>query len=259
MPARKAPPRIKVAERVAAELRREIALGNLRPGDRLHSERQLQEQFEISRPTLREALRLLESESLIEVARGQHGGARVKSLDVGVVARQVGVCLQMEGTTLQDVWQARMVIEPPAAGMLARTSNRAAVQEMEENVAAARGALDDPVAYAALTTRFSYILTAYCGNKTLHLLATLIQDIVRRQHVDVTVRTYSQHGVDRMRVLNIRGREKIIELIRAGDEAEAERFWREHLEASGEIVFSAYRAQMPIDVVQLPNFAPSAG
>ena len=55
-------PRVKAAERVAAELRREIVTGNLRPGDKLASEKDLQVQFDVSRPTLREALRLLESE-----------------------------------------------------------------------------------------------------------------------------------------------------------------------------------------------------
>ena len=248
--------RIKVAERVAAELRREIVTGNLRPGDRLHPERQLQEQFSISRPTLREALRMLESESLIEVTRGQRGGARVTQLDPGVLARQVGVCLQIEGVTLQDVWQCRMIIEPAAAALLTRNPNRAAIEEMERNVADADAAMDDPVEYAKLTARFSHILTEYCGNKTLHILSLLIQDIVDRQHIDVTVKTYTRPGVDRMRNWNVRSREKMIALIKAGDAAEAEAFWRKHLEVSGEVVFSSYRAQMPIDVVQLP--APAA-
>ena len=66
----RAQPRLKIAGRVAAELRREIVTGKLRPGDKLHNERELQEQFDISRPTLREALRMLESESLIVVTRG---------------------------------------------------------------------------------------------------------------------------------------------------------------------------------------------
>ena len=244
---------MKAAERVAAELRREIATGNLRPGDRLHSEKQLQEQFDISRPTLREAMRLLESESLIEVARGQHGGARVTALDLAVVGRQVGLCLQLDGVTLQDVWQARTFFEPPAAGLLARNGDRAAIAAMEANVAAAHAALDNPTEYGVLIGQFSQILTSYCGNRTIHLFATLIDDIVRRQHVDVTVKTYSQQGVERMRKLNVRAREKMIELISAGDAAGAETYWREHLEASGEIVFSAYRGQMPIDVVQLPG------
>jgi DNA-binding FadR family transcriptional regulator len=249
----KAAPRIKAAERVAAELRREIITGNLRPGDRLASEKELQEQFEISRPTLREALRLLEAESLIEVVRGQYGGARVTKLNLGAVARQVGLCLQVEGVTLQDVWESRMIIEPPAAAMLARSGARVAIAEMNENIAAARAAAEDPKKYGELTNEFSLILTRHCGNRSIHLFAQLMQDIVARQHVDVTVKTYSQRGVDRMRELNIRSRERLVELISTGKAAEAEEFWKNHLVRSGEVVFSAYRAQMPIDVVQLPH------
>lgn len=243
-------PRIKAAERVATELRREIVTGNLRPGDRLQSERLLQSQFEVSRPTLREALRLLESESLIEVTRGQHGGARVKILDIKVAARQVGIYLQMEGTTLQDVWLARSTIEPAAAGMLAKNANRLAIQKMKENIQAAYAALNDPAKYAELTTDFSEIITDFCGNQTLRMFAMLIHDIVHRQHLDVTVKTYSRQGVDQMRKLNVRGRVKLLELVEAGDAAAAEAFWRKHLEGSGAVVFTAYRAQMPINVVQ---------
>ena len=253
MPKTAPAPRVKAAERVATELRREIVTGNLRPGDRLQSERILQTQFDISRPTLREALRLLESESLIEVTRGQHGGPRVKMLDVKVAARQVGVFLQMEGTTLQDVWLARSTIEPAAAGLLARNGSRTATQKMRDNVEAAYAALEDPVKYATLTTQFSQIITEHCGNRTLRMFATLIQDIVYRQHVDVTVKTYSRQGVDRMRKLNVKSRAKLIELIEAGNAEGAEAFWRKHLDESGAIVFTAYRAQMPIDVLRPPQ------
>ena len=246
-------PRIKASERVAAELRREIATGNLRPGDRLQSERLLQEQFGISRPTLREALRLLESESLIEVARGQHGGGRVKDLNISIAARQVGVYLQMEGTTLQDVWSARSIIEPAAVALIAKTGNRSAITKMEENIAAAYESLEDPVKYGDLTNEFSEIITDYCGNRTVGTFARLIEDIVRRQHVDVTVKTYSHQGVERMRRLNIRGRERVLNLIKARKPDEAEAFWKKHLEGSGAVVFSAYRGQTPIDVVRLPT------
>jgi DNA-binding FadR family transcriptional regulator len=243
-------PRIKAAERVAAELRGEIVTGNLRTGDRLQSERLLQEHFQISRPTLREALRLLESESLIEVVRGQHGGARVRMLDIRVAARQVGVYLQMDGTTLHDVWLARSAIEPAAAGMLAKKASRLAQQKMKENIQAAYSALNDPVEYAALTTGFSEIITDFCGNQTLRMFSMLIHDIVHRQHLDVTVKNHSQQGADRLCKLNIRGRAKLLELVEAADSVGAESFWRKHLEGSGLVVFNAYRAQVPINVVQ---------
>ncbi len=249
---KRAQPRLKIAERVAAELRREIVTGKLRPGDKLHNERELQDQFDISRPALREALRLLEAESLIMVTRGQHGGAKVQDPDPNVLARQVGACLQMKGATLRDIWQARTQIEPGAARMLAEQKSREAIEAMRVNIDLAKAALDDPVGYGQLTNEFSLILTEHCGNTTLHLFATLIQDMVAAQHVDVTVRTYSRAGGERMRELNIRSREKLLGLVEAGDGPGAEHFWREHLEESGKVVFSAYQAGMPIDMVPVP-------
>jgi GntR family transcriptional repressor for pyruvate dehydrogenase complex len=255
---RAASAKLKVAELVAAELRSEIVTGNLRPGDQLQPEKQLQAQFDISRPTLREALRMLESESLIEVTRGQLGGARVTPLDPAVLARQVGVCLQIEGVTLQDVWDCRMVMEPAAAAMLASSGNRTAVERMTENVAAAREALDDYVTSARLTAEFCHILTDYCGNKTIHILSMLIRDIVDSQYVDVAKKTYSRQGVDDMRKLNVRSREKMVQIVASGDAAEAQAYWHKHLEVTSKIVLSNYRAQMPINVVQVPTSITSA-
>ena len=132
---------LKAAETVAAELRRQIVTGRLKPGDKLHPENVLQAEFDVSRPTLREALRLLESESLITISRGKHGGARVGTVDLASAARQVGVFLQIERVTLADVWLARTIIEPPAAALLAQSRNEAAFAELEANIAAARDAV----------------------------------------------------------------------------------------------------------------------
>ena len=140
--------RPKAAEMVAAELRHQIVSGRLKPGDKLHPENVLQTEFAISRPTLREALRLLESESLIHISRGQHGGARVSSIDLRAAARQVGVFLQIVGTTLQDVWLARTIIEPPAVGLLAALRDPAAFAELacqHQRRARGRTARSDPL------------------------------------------------------------------------------------------------------------------
>ena len=77
----------KIAELVAAHVRRQIVRGELREGDALPPEAALMEQFRISRPTLREAYRVLESEALITVRRGSHGGARVHVPNGDVAAR----------------------------------------------------------------------------------------------------------------------------------------------------------------------------
>lgn len=243
----------KAAEVVAAELRRQIVTGRLKPGDKLHAENMLQLEFNISRPTLREALRLLESESLITISRGKHGGARVISLDLGAAARQVGVFLQIEGTTLDDVWLARTIIEPAAAGLLATLREPQALAELEANIAEAReAAQNDLLRYADLSAEFSLLITKHCGNKTLHLLASLIYDIIRRQHEDVTARTVSKSSVDKLRQESISHRVKALSLIRAGKTAAVQTYWRAHLEHMRDLVLVAYKGSTTIDVLNEP-------
>ena len=244
---------------MAAELRHQIVTGRLKPGDKLHPESVLQTEFAISRPTMREALRLLESESLIIISRGKHGGARVSHVDLGALSRQVGVFLQLGGTTLQDVWLARTIIEPPAAGLLAAQRNPLALIELETNIAQAKeAARTDLIRYADLSAEFSQLITRHCGNHTIHLLASLIFDIIRRQHEHVTERTITRASVGKLRQESIRSREAAVQLMRKGDAAAAERFWREHLLHMRDLVLAAYDGTVTIDALTQPARKPRA-
>jgi DNA-binding FadR family transcriptional regulator len=250
----KRPKRPKAAVLVASELRRQIVTGRLKPGDKLHPENVLQTEFSVSRPTLREALRMLEADSLITIVRGKHGGARVTSINLQAVTSQVGMFLQTAHATLADVWLARTMIEPPAAALLAASRNAEALSALEANIAAARAASKTDIArYGELTAEFSHLITQHCGNKTIHLLASLIYDIIRRQHEDVTARTFSDSRVDKLRQENIRGREKAVELMRISTPAETESFWRAHLERMRDLVLIAYRGSATIDVLNAPT------
>jgi DNA-binding FadR family transcriptional regulator len=249
----------KAAERVAAELRHQIVSGRLKPGDKLHPESVLQTEFEISRPTMREALRLLESESLIRISRGKHGGARVSEVDLGGLSRQVGVFLQIAGATLQDVWEARAIIEPPAAGLLALRGDPAVFAELDANIAQAKAAArSDLSLYADLSAEFSILITRHCGNHTLHLLASLIYDIIRRQHAHVTERTATRASVDRLRQQSIHSREEAVALMRRGDAAAVESFWRRHIGQMRDSVLAAYGDAVTLDVLNEPARRPRA-
>jgi DNA-binding FadR family transcriptional regulator len=254
-----APPakRPKAAELIAGELRRQIVTGRLKPGDKLQPESVLQSEFAISRPTMREALRVLEAESLITIRRGKHGGARVSSIDLGSVSRQVGVFLQLAGTTLSDVWFARTVLEPPAAGLLAMQRDPDVLAELEANIEEAReAAKTDLIRYADLSAEFSMLLTRHCGNRTLHLLAMLIYDIIRLQHEHVTERTREKPSVDRLRQESLRTREEAVRLMRQGKAAEVERFWRAHVEHMRDLVLAVYEGPETIDVLSKPARKP---
>src|SRR5579859_3121675 len=141
----------KTGELIATHLRRQIVRGNLRPGETLPAELQLMEQFGVSRPTLREAFRILEAETLISVRRGSRGGAKVLPPDASVAARYVGVLLQMQGATINDVYEARMISEPPCARLLAlhRTDEdieklNQVVEALKAEVAARKPFIPDP-------------------------------------------------------------------------------------------------------------------
>ncbi|MGZ5365488.1 MAG: FadR/GntR family transcriptional regulator, partial [Mycobacterium sp.] len=103
----------KMADRVATVLRRMFIRGEITEGTMLPPESELMERFGVSRPTLREAFRVLESESLIEVQRGVRGGARVTRPRRETLARYAGLILEYEGVTLKDVYDARMTLETP--------------------------------------------------------------------------------------------------------------------------------------------------
>jgi len=107
---------------VAAELRGWITSGERGPGDALPSEEELAEEFGHSRPIIREALRILEHEGLIEMKRGLRGGPRVREFSVSEVARPIGVFLQIGDVPVADVWTARERIVRQAVERLASTS-----------------------------------------------------------------------------------------------------------------------------------------
>src|SRR2546430_9641849 len=106
-------------QQIADELRSLIVNGQLDEGESLGREPDLVERFGVSRPSLREALRILEAEGLITVVRGVLGGVIVHQPNERMTARTAALVLQSRNVTLGDVHQARSVIEPAAVRGLA--------------------------------------------------------------------------------------------------------------------------------------------
>jgi GntR family transcriptional regulator, transcriptional repressor for pyruvate dehydrogenase complex len=228
----------KTAELISSYLRKQIVRGELKPKQTLPSEAELMEQFGVSRPTLREAFRILETENLITVRRGARGGAEVTAPGMSVAARYVGVLLQMQGATLEDVSIARMITEPPCAGLLAhsRTANdladlRAVVSEMRASTGP-DGLPDSPSNWTRLSYRFHELVVERCGNKTLGIQVAVLQDIVAT-HIETTVaRDVAEPATAARFRRQVRSFQKLIELLEEQDSEGAEEHWRAHLEAA---------------------------
>jgi GntR family transcriptional repressor for pyruvate dehydrogenase complex len=230
----------KTGELIATHLRRQIVRGELRPGEGLPSESQLMEQYGVSRPTLREAFRILEAEALIMIRRGARGGAQVVAPDASVAARYVGLLLQIQGATINDVYEARMISEPPCARLLAlnRTDEdlaklTAVVDELKAELASRDPFIPDPHIWSSLTYRFHELILEGCGNKTMAIQGAVLQDIVATHlRTKIAIRDDNDTVERFQRVVKSYG--KLIRLVKAGNAAAAEKHWRSHMEGAAQ-------------------------
>jgi len=228
---------VKTGEMIAAYLRARIVRGELAAGDSLPAEVELMRQFEVSRPTLREAFRILETESLIELRRGARG-ARITAPTAEVAARYIGLLLQTVGTTVSDVYEARSLLEPVAAGLLARRHTAADVAdlsacagELEALLPAGRPPAD-VAGWTRGSQRFHDLLVQRAGNKTLAIQYQVLREVVDTHLLLASSRPAIAAAPATAFRTVIRSYRKLIALVKAGDAAGAEAHWRTHMDVA---------------------------
>jgi DNA-binding FadR family transcriptional regulator len=236
-----------MADVVAAHIRKLVVRGELRDGDYLQPESRLIESFATSRPTLREAFRILENEGLISVSRGSRKGARVHRPSVDGVVRYAGYVLQSEGGTLADVYEARLAIEPFAARLAAERSTPETVAILKADLEVLDRALKAKALpeYYALIAGFHQRVVDLSGNKTLSLMARLLHGVVEKHQF----RFVDKDGGVREFRKGVRSREKMVDLIAAHDGAGAEAHWRSYLEASNRVWLQGYDGAAVVDIL----------
>ena len=153
-------------EEITAQIRGQLARHTLRTGDRLPAERQLAEQFHVSRNTLREALRSLEIAGLLELRKGATGGAFIK--EGGGAAAVAGLAdLYHLGTIKpQHLTEARIVIGTEVARLACARRSKEDLGALEANVAAAEAATieGDVVNRARINYEFHRLLARAARN-----------------------------------------------------------------------------------------------
>jgi GntR family transcriptional regulator, transcriptional repressor for pyruvate dehydrogenase complex len=217
----------KTGQLLAGKLRALIVDGVLEDGDHLPTEPELVRQLNVSRPVVREALRILEDERLIEIRRGSRSGPRVRLPGPEIVARPAGLLLQLAGATLADVHRARGGFEPLAAGLLATRGSPEDFDELGAVVAE-----QFPAAWAAgdlgaAVAWFHRRLVELSDNAVLAVLAGVVHDITSAHDQLSEHRRMTRELFDAV----TGSCRRLIELLRAGECSSAERHWRMHLES----------------------------
>lgn len=218
----------------ADRLRARILTGELGDGDALPSQDRLLQEFGVSKPTIREALRILETEGLVSVRRGATGGAIVHRPKTGNTAYSIGLVLESRSITVDDVGQALRRLEADCAALCAQRPDRAdvLVPSLRECNEQARRQIDDPLPYTHTMAVFHERMIGGCGNATLSTVAGAVESLWLAH-----VRTWAERVNDmgrfpsrQYRLDGVAAHDTLTDLIEAGDVAGAATMAMGHFE-----------------------------
>jgi DNA-binding FadR family transcriptional regulator len=208
------------ARQVADEIRARIASGKLKPGDALPPESALMSSHSVSQPTMRAALRILESEGLVRIKRGAGGGPRVQELNVDVLAKQAGLYLQVEGADLADLLESLILLQPGAVGLAAKRRTKRQLADLRRCVRKAK-ACQTMSEFSDAAADFVVLLLETSGNKSLKLYAlmtgSLIRQGIHRQLDDQPINESASWNAQRF--------SEVVDLIEAGESEAAAALW----------------------------------
>jgi GntR family transcriptional regulator, transcriptional repressor for pyruvate dehydrogenase complex len=241
----------RLADIIAASLRDDILSGRLKEGDLLPRQEHLFKEFRVSLPAVREAMRILETEGLISVQRGNVGGAVVHMPTPERTAQMVSMVLQSRDATLDDVSGALLYIEPICAQLCAARPDRMTevVPALHEVIEAQQAQFDDVASYNANARRFHEALVAKCGNETMIVVLGSLE-VIWSAHESSVWDEARQGGEEypadspmagKTRRAALRDHEKILAAIEAGNADRAGALLARHLAAARQSTLESSR------------------
>jgi GntR family transcriptional repressor for pyruvate dehydrogenase complex len=214
------------SDRVADAIRTWMFNRGLEPGDRLGREEDLAERFGVSRPTLREALKLLSSAHLIRAVKGPGGGIFVASTgedSIGrVISDSVGAMLLAESIDMHELLDTRILLEVPLAGLAALRASDSEVTECRALIDQADSAREDLDTLHRIDSELHALIVRVAGNRLAGALM---------QWVGAVAQAPLYRLLDEALVVPVvyDHLESIVRSVERGDTSGAERAMREHL------------------------------
>ncbi len=220
----------KTSEYVARRILADIVSRGLRPGDQLSPEAMMLEEYGVGRPSLREALRILEVHGLISIKPGPRGGPMVGGVDPADFARTMTLYFQLANATFGHLMQARLLLEPVMCGLIAGSRDPRAMAMLQASLDQAAGVdLADDRTYASVVADFHSVVASVSGNPVLDIISRGLKEIFTDR---VTTALNPSETREQVR----RDHERIARAIFSGNAKLAERLMREHLEQTWELL-----------------------
>jgi GntR family transcriptional regulator, transcriptional repressor for pyruvate dehydrogenase complex len=229
----------RISEVIVEQIRLLIRSGQLTAGDRLPSERELCERFGVSRVTVREALRVLEANGLVDIRVGARGGAFVTAPSSRMVGEGIADLISLSSLSALEVTEARMIFElglVPLVCERATEEDIAALHEICDRSNAALKSDDYPL---ALSAEWHNRFARSTHNRAITLLAESLHDPMIRslQQARSTAPAHGRLGVEEHRAL--------VDAVSARDIERAADLMRTHLNRTAARVSEAEEAGQP--------------
>jgi GntR family transcriptional regulator, transcriptional repressor for pyruvate dehydrogenase complex len=213
------------SEQVAVQIQHYIQREGLEPGDFLGREDDLAAEFGVSRPTLREALKLLASGNLIRASKGPGGGIFVAhTADEGMgrsLSEAIAMMLETGAVTLEELLDARLLLEVPLAGLAAYQADEQNLTRLRDAVRAGASAAD-PDALATVDSEIHQAVAEAAGNRMLQALTGWVFEVVQPSVNDALHGAIVQSAI-------VEQHEALLAAIEKGDAPRAERAMKDHL------------------------------
>lgn len=173
--------RPKKAELIADEIRRWIVQRRLTPGDRLPNEKEIIELLSSSRGTVREALKILEAQGLVEISQGGKGGAKVSTISFESASFHLKNFFYFQNASWAQVYDFRVQVEPRATELAVPHLDDLAIERLEETIAACRAGMEEGGSRREQRQKegdFHRIVASYCPNPMIRFATLFVLDLL---------------------------------------------------------------------------------
>ena len=207
-------PRTNIPKIIVSKIKEKIFSGELKPGDKLPSERELVNNFNTSRITITEAIRMLETVGLVEVKSGKGGGSFVKEINSAYYADFLSDMLVQGLLSISEITETRLLLEPPVAKLSAERANEEDISRMRECINEAKLYILEEKRPRSININFHNLVAKSIHNKMIYFEVTSITRIMVK---NVDYSTLDNHDV----LSTIERHEKIFNAIRMHKPEEA--------------------------------------
>jgi GntR family transcriptional repressor for pyruvate dehydrogenase complex len=212
--------RPRLCDEVARQLQELIQAGRLKPGDRLPPERDLVRRFQVSRGSVRDALRMLEVVGLVRSRQGE--GTVVQELSADSLVTPLSAALVPKRELLAELLELRRIVEPAFAARAAARATPQAIASMEDVLRRQRERSRRHESTIEEDSEFHYLVATASGNAVVNRVVDLLMDLMRESRA-------RSLQVDGRLERSLEGHTRILRAIRRRSPKAAEKAMRRHL------------------------------